>query len=115
LQWLRQSTEVGCISGKVYISHAGLFNILPPTRSYNSIAANKVENKDELSFYLPLSPWFVSGYVDGEGTFVTVIRKNAKHRSGFRVETVFRIGIHKRDLALLNQIQTYFFASHRNR
>lgn len=62
---------------------------------------------DELSFDL-LSPWFVSGFVDAEGSFVAIVRKNANSRLGWRVETVFRIGLHKRDLALLKQIQTYF-------
>lgn len=54
------------------------------------------------------SPWFISGLVDAEGTFVIIIRKAANYRLGWRVEAVFRIGFHKRDLALLEQIQAYF-------
>ena len=68
------------------------------------------KNKDDtqkLSLGL-LSPWFISGFADAEGSFVVIVRNNYKFRLGWRVETVFRIGLHKRDLALLEQIQAYF-------
>lgn len=53
-------------------------------------------------------PWFISGFADAEGTFVIIVRKNTKYRLGWKVEAVFRIGLHKRDLDLLKQIQAYF-------
>jgi len=39
---------------------------------------------------------------------MVLVRKNAKSRLGWRVESVFKIGLHKKDLALLKQIQAYF-------
>lgn len=77
----------------------------PQTMSYNILNLNKVvsyitpkhfsrglcikrvspatlEKGDELSVDL-VSPWFVSGFVDAEGSFVAIVRKNAKHRLGW--------------------------------
>ena len=55
-----------------------------------------------------IPPWFVSGFTDAEGCFAIIVRKSAKYRLGWRVETVFRIGLHRKDLSLLKLIQTYF-------
>nr|YP_009072375.1 LAGLIDADG endonuclease [Sclerotinia borealis]AIJ56806.1 LAGLIDADG endonuclease [Sclerotinia borealis] len=81
-----------------------------------------------------LPPWFISGFAFifsffliiilllpnnkviiikkgknlAEGSFVIIVRKSVKSRLGWRVEAVFRIGLHKKDLALLKQIQAYF-------
>jgi len=51
--------------------------------SYNT--QNKVENGDELSTEECdlLSPWFVSGFVDAEGSFIVIVRKNANYRMGW--------------------------------
>lgn len=45
---------------------------------------------------------------DAEGSFVCIVRKSEGHRLGWRVEVIFQIGLHKKDLELLNLIQAYF-------
>lgn len=55
-----------------------------------------------------LDPWFVSGFTDGEGSFVVKLGRNEKLKSGWRVQAVFSIGLHGKDLALLKQIQSFF-------
>lgn len=57
---------------------------------------------------LSLNPFFITGLMDAEGTFVTIIKKNNNLRIGWRVEVVFQIGLHKKDLELLKLVQTYF-------
>jgi hypothetical protein len=69
--------------------------------SNNELKINVTESQN-------LDPWFVSGFVDGEGSFVVILAKNDKLKSGWRVQAVFSIGLHGKDLALLKQIQTYF-------
>ena len=32
-----------------------------------------------------VSPWFISGFADAEGSFVIIVRKNDKFRLGWRV------------------------------
>jgi hypothetical protein len=38
-----------------------------------------------------LNPFFISGFVDGEGCFLINVRKNSKHKNGWRVEAAFQI------------------------
>lgn len=54
-----------------------------------------------------LNPWFISGFVDGEGCFLISVVIN-KLKSGWRVYSVFKITLHKKDLPLLEQIKAYF-------
>ena len=58
---------------------------------------------------LKLNPWFVTGFIDGEGFFTVTIRRNPRS-SGvhYWIETRFSIGLHKKDLPLLIDIQDYF-------
>jgi hypothetical protein len=55
-----------------------------------------------------LNPFFVTGLTDAEGTFVCIVKKSAGHRLKWRVEIVFQIALHKKDLNLLKQIQAFF-------
>lgn len=43
-----------------------------------------------------------------EGSFVCIVKKSAGHRLKWRVEIVFQIALHKKDLELLKQIQAFF-------
>lgn len=55
-----------------------------------------------------LAPWFVTGFSDAEGTFIISITKNDKLLVGWEVKAMFKIGLHIRDLNLLEQIQKFF-------
>ena len=53
-----------------------------------------------------LNPYFISGFVDGEGSIMLVIRKDNKYSTGYLVQVVFQIELHKKDRALLELIQS---------
>ena len=55
-----------------------------------------------------LHPSFVSGLIDGEGSFAVNIRKNSKSRLGWSVEPTFRIRLHLKDEKLLKLVQAFF-------
>jgi hypothetical protein len=55
-----------------------------------------------------LSPFFISGLTDAEGSFTCIVKKSAAYRAGWRVEVVFQIGLHQKDLELLKLIQVFF-------
>ena len=55
-----------------------------------------------------LNPWFITGLTDAEATFSVTVKVNKPSRLGWRVEAVFQIGLHKKDLELLNRIKAYF-------
>ena len=55
-----------------------------------------------------LNTWFVSGLIDGEGTFSVSIRKDNEYKLGWQISAEFQIQLHKRDLNLLLQLQDFF-------
>lgn len=55
-----------------------------------------------------LSPWFITGITDAEGSFSCIIKRNMASRLKWRVEVVFQIVLHTKDLKLLEQIKAYF-------
>lgn len=56
---------------------------------------------------VPLNPFFVTGFTDGEGCFSINLTKNKKYKTGFNVALFFSIGLHKKDKALLEQIKNF--------
>jgi len=50
---------------------------------------------------MQLNPYWVTGFIDGEGSFIIIIRKYPKYKTGWRVDTEFKIGLHKKDKAVL--------------
>jgi len=55
-----------------------------------------------------LNPYFVTGFSDAEACFHLSIGKNSKYKSGYYVNPGYSIGLHKKDLSLLEKIQSYF-------
>jgi hypothetical protein len=54
-----------------------------------------------------VEPWFLTGFTDAEGSFSIIIDKNNKRTLGWRVQPKFQIGVDKRDLSILLQIQQF--------
>lgn len=57
-----------------------------------------------------MNPWFVTGLTDGEGTFTVSIYKSKDRKTEWRIQPSFSIELHKKDLTLLNRIQSFFSA-----
>ena len=55
-----------------------------------------------------LNPWFVTGFYDGEGSFIISITKNKNTKLGWLVRPFFSIGLGKNELPLLLQLQQFF-------
>lgn len=55
-----------------------------------------------------VNPWFWTGLIDAEGSFTVIVDRNEKQsKLGWRVQTKFQMGLHKRDISLLLQLQEY--------
>lgn len=52
-----------------------------------------------------LSPWFISGFTDAEGSFMVSIVKNSKRSMGFVLTYSFIIGLNFRDKHILESIK----------
>jgi len=51
-----------------------------------------------------LNPYWITGFVDGEGCFYVRISKSNKHKVGWRVHMCFEISLHIRDKLLLENL-----------
>ena len=79
-----------------------LFNQFLNKRSYSSIALKPSVSKSNFN------PWYITGLVDGEGSFMVRIRRNSKYRTGWTVVAIFSIAFDKKDLPLLEGIKAHF-------
>jgi len=55
-----------------------------------------------------LHPYFVTGFLDAECSFIISIVLNNKYKTGWRIDPHFSIELHGKDLLLLKQIQSFF-------
>jgi len=55
-----------------------------------------------------LNPYFITGFSDAECSFLSLVIKRPESRTGWRIVCRYQIGIHVKDLALLESIQSYF-------
>ena len=99
--------------------------------SRNRILSNQLNNvrfyssMDKAGTRSNINPWFLTGFADGEASplrglapgagqarprasFLVNIYKSSSHNSGWGARATFQIGLHKKDIAILNNIQDYF-------
>lgn len=55
-----------------------------------------------------LKPWFITGFVDAEGSFTVSVLKSSSVRIGWQVGARFQLTLHWKDLYLLKEIQAFF-------
>lgn len=53
-------------------------------------------------------PYWVSGFVSGEGNFSIIIRANDEYKTGYRTDIVFEVYQHLRDKLLLQKFISFF-------
>jgi LAGLIDADG DNA endonuclease family protein len=102
-------------NGKVV---SGLFSpkaFIHSTRSteQNPTLSGQVNNiyyplEDEKSQVKKLNPWFVTGFVDGEGCFAIGVFVSSEYKRGYRTQAIFKITLKNEDFNLLCQIKDYF-------
>lgn len=70
---------------------------------------NKFLGHSNLPTPINLTPGFVTGLADGEGSFGIYLQKTAKNQqTGYQVKYEFTIVLHDRDRALLENVQLFF-------
>lgn len=62
----------------------------------------------QTSTVLVLEPWFIVGFVDGEGSWGLSISKDSTRKLGYAIGPQFTIGVHACDLPLLKRIANQF-------
>lgn len=69
-------------------------------------------SKDQLlsiSSNVKIEPWSITGFADAESSFKVVVFNSKTVKLGWSVRCVFSIELHKKDLGLLNHIQSFFY------
>ena len=55
-----------------------------------------------------LNPWFITGFADAESTFNILVQPRSDSKTKWRVKAIFAIGLNNKDLAILENIKTWF-------
>ena len=55
-----------------------------------------------------IDPWWFSGFIDGEGSFILSITENNKLKLGWNVQLFFQLTLHEKDKYILDQIKNFF-------
>ncbi len=74
----------------------------------DNISNDSTLNDSNENNLIMLNPWFVTGFVDAEGSFSMLIFKSKTAAIGWTIEPCFIITLHKKDIELLNKIQLFF-------
>ena len=53
-----------------------------------------------------LNPYLITGFVDAEGSFMVLILREPKSKTGWTVKPRFSIGLHEKDLGILENIKS---------
>lgn len=75
---------------------------------YNSISYSSRRYSSKLSNDNKLDPWYVTGFVDGEGCFNIWVARSKSNLIGWQVQARFIIEVNIKDLGLLLKIQDFF-------
>nr|WPM94704.1 hypothetical protein [Ceratocystis fimbriata]WPM94756.1 hypothetical protein [Ceratocystis fimbriata] len=77
-------------------------------RNYQVNSISNLIKRNYSQFNFRFNPWYITGFVDGEGSFMLTIIKDKKYKLGWRIVCRFIISLNKKDLALLNSIKDFF-------
>lgn len=64
-----------------------------------------IKNISTITYPSYVNPWFLTGLIDAEGSFIVTVDKNKTRKLGWRAQAKFQMGLHNRDLSLLSQFQ----------
>ena len=73
-------------------------------RNISSLTSNK-QDMNTIQSISKLNPYYITGFVDGEGCFLINIVKRSDQILGFNVNLVFKLKLHSRDIELLKSIR----------
>ena len=85
------------------------YQVKIPSKQINTLRlySNSATHKPFAVEKSNLNPWFVTGFSDAEGSFSVLIQHNSRYISNWRVKIIFAIGLHKKDIELLDKIRFY--------
>ena len=73
-------------------------------RFFSSISGNQIDN---IKFKSKMNPWFLTGFSDGEASFILYIQKTNNTKIGWATWAAFEINLNGKDLSILKDIKSY--------
>ena len=92
----------GCCNSKKILSNR---QINRQIRLFSTKVVDQVHNSTATQ---KINPKFITGFIDGEGSFSISLLKYKKYICGWRVKPVFTLGLHVKDEIILKDIQNFF-------
>lgn len=98
----------------IYLIKARIAKLLPNLKSllYKNFSYSSVEiaGKSCELFYKPkkFHPYYVTGFTDGDAVFLINIRPKTKLKTKYSIELAFKITLHSKDKALVENLRNYF-------
>lgn len=78
-------------------------------RNYTTrVVLSECLNKQSFAKFQIFNPWFITGFMDAEGSFVISVVKDPKTKTGWNLILRFKIDLHIKDLSILEGIQKFF-------
>ena len=109
------STNIGCNNQLIKFSNTKL-NMVHLVKTHNSPRMLHTTNSSTPRpcsvENFQLNPWWVTGFIDGEGSFMVSITKKKNFKHGWKVQLIFAINLNKKDLPLLKKFIKYFLVGH---
>ena len=84
----------------------GFARSYPVKNPFKQISLFSTQVSTNLPKDSPLNPWFVTGFIDAEGSFIVSIVRDSNTRTGWNIQLRFKIALHKKDLPVMEQIKT---------
>src|SRR5438046_1161687 len=83
-------------------------NILTSLQGFKATSATSKHYYSNVNLVNKLNPFLVSGFADGESSFMVSICQDKNYKSGFHVQLTFVIALHKKDRILLDLFRQIF-------
>ena len=76
--------------------------------NFNNTNIRYYSTATKVSEPLVITPWFITGFADGEASFVLGLQERSEFSAGWQATAYFTITLHSREKFLLEAIQSYF-------
>ena len=81
------------------------YQIKIPSNQMNKLRFYSTDSKINSNY--SLDPYFLTGFADAESSFMVLVLKEPNNKIGWTVKPRFSIGLHKKDVGILNLIKSY--------
>lgn len=69
---------------------------------------NQKKMYSSIAFNTTMDPWYTTGFIDAEGSFIISVSKNSKTTTDYGTRASLQIGLHCKDLSILESIKSFF-------